>query len=152
MTAEKPSDFDYPSHYADVFGSKMHYIDAGEGDPILFLHGQPTWSYLWRNVMPALQGQGRMIALDLIGYGLSDKPDIAYEMTDHVRYIERFIEQMSLKNITLVTHDWGSFFGFHYAMRSWKRSCFRCRATTRSTTRPASSSSRCVRHRRVRNT
>ncbi len=118
MTQTKPSDFKYPSKYEDVLGSKMHYVESGEGDPILFLHGQPTWSYLWRNVMPELEGQGRLIALYLIGYGLSDKPDIAYEMTDHIKYIDQFIEQMGLKNITLVIHDWGSFFGFHYAMRN----------------------------------
>jgi len=110
------ADFPYESRYADVKGSKMHYATAGEGDPILFLHGQPTWSYLWRNIMPELEGKGRLIALDLIGYGKSDKPDIAYEMTDHIDYIEAFIETMGLKNITLVIHDWGSFFGFHYAM------------------------------------
>lgn len=118
MAQVKPADFNYPSHYAEVFGSNMHYVEAGEGDPILFLHGQPTWSYLWRNVMPELEGQGRLIALDLIGYGLSDKPDIAYEVTDHIKYVEQFIEQMGLRNITLVIHDWGSFFGFHYAMRN----------------------------------
>jgi haloalkane dehalogenase len=118
MVQTKPADFNYPSHFAEVFGSKMHYVESGEGDPILFLHGQPTWSYLWRNIMPELEGKGRLIALDLIGYGLSDKPDIAYEMTDHIKYIDQFIEQMGLKNITLVIHDWGSFFGFHYAMRN----------------------------------
>jgi len=66
MTQSTPADFNYPSNYADVLGSKMHYVEHGEGDPILFLHGQPTWSYLWRNVMPELEGQGRLIALDLI--------------------------------------------------------------------------------------
>jgi haloalkane dehalogenase len=116
MTQNKPNNFNYPSHYADVFGSKMHYVETGEGDPILFLHGQPTWSYLWRNIMPHLEGQGRLIAVDLIGYGLSDKPDLDYEMSDHIKYIDKFIEQLGLKNITLVIHDWGSFFGFNYAM------------------------------------
>ena len=56
MTQSTPADFNYPSNYADVLGSKMHYVEHGEGDPILFLHGQPTWSYLWRNVMPELEG------------------------------------------------------------------------------------------------
>jgi haloalkane dehalogenase len=112
------ADFPYESRYAEVKGSKMHYAVHGEGDPILFLHGQPTWSYLWRNVMPELEGKGQLIALDLIGYGKSDKPDIAYEMTDHIAYIEAFIETMGLKNLTLVIHDWGSFFGFHYAMNN----------------------------------
>jgi haloalkane dehalogenase len=117
MTFTKPADFNYASHTIDVLGSNMHYVESGEGDPIVFLHGQPTWSYLWRNVMPELEGRGRLIAPDLIGYGMSDKPDIAYEMTDHIRYLDAFIEQLGLENITLVIHDWGSFFGFHYAMR-----------------------------------
>lgn len=110
-------DFPYTSHYVDVKGSKMHFAASGSGDPILFLHGQPTWSYLWRDIMPELEGKGQLIALDLIGYGKSDKPDIAYEMTDHIDYIEAFIEKLGLKNITFVIHDWGSYFGFHYAMQ-----------------------------------
>jgi len=114
---EARADFSYISHYVDIKGSKMHFVQAGEGDPILFLHGQPTWSYLWRNVLPELENKGRVIALDLIGYGKSDKPDIGYEITDHIEYIEAFIEKLGLKNITLVIHDWGSYFGFHYAMR-----------------------------------
>jgi haloalkane dehalogenase len=96
----------------------MHYIEEGSGDPILFLHGQPTSSYLWRNVIPHLTSAGRCIAPDLIGFGKSDKPDIEYRFVDHVRYVEGFIEQMGLKNITLVVHDWGSGLGFHYAMRN----------------------------------
>lgn len=112
------ADFPYPSHYVEIKGSKMHFAAAGTGDPILFLHGQPTWSYLWRNIMPELEKNGQVIALDLIGYGKSDKPDIAYEMTDHIAYVEAFIEKLDLKNITLVIHDWGSFFGFHYAMNN----------------------------------
>ncbi len=118
MLTEKPEDFTYSSHYAEINGAKMHYVEHGTGDPILFLHGQPTWSYLWRNVMPEVEGRGRLIALDLIGYGMSDKPDIAYEMSDHIDYVEKFIAALGLKNITLVIHDWGSFFGFHYATRN----------------------------------
>ncbi len=117
MTMTKPDDFTYPSKYAEIFGSKMHYVESGTGDPVLFLHGQPTWSYLWRNIMPELEGRGRLIALDFIGYGMSDKPNIDYEMTDHIKYIEEFISSQNLENITFVIHDWGSFFGFHYAMR-----------------------------------
>lgn len=111
------ADFPYTSHYVEVKGSKMHFAAGGEGDPILFLHGQPTWSYLWRNIMPELEKNGQVIALDLIGYGKSDKPDIAYEMSDHIEYVEAFINKLGLKNVTLVIHDWGSFFGFEYAMR-----------------------------------
>ena len=118
MTTEAvSSDFPFASNYISVHDSKMHYIDEGEGDPILFLHGNPTSSYLWRNVIPHLSSLGRCIAPDLIGMGKSDKPDIEYRFFDHANYLEGFIEQMGLKNITLVIHDWGSGLGFHYAMR-----------------------------------
>lgn len=75
---EISSDFPFESKYLDIKGSKMHYIDVGQGDPILFLHGNPTSSYLWRNIIPYLQPKARCIAPDLIGMGKSDKPDIAY--------------------------------------------------------------------------
>jgi haloalkane dehalogenase len=110
-------DYPYKSHYMDVYGSRMHYIDEGAGEPILLLHGNPTWSYIWRNIIPYLAPFGRCIAPDLIGFGRSDKPRIEYEWFDHARYLERFIEQLGLKNITLVLHDQGSGLGFHYAMR-----------------------------------
>ena len=109
------SDFPFESKYLDIKGSKMHYIDVGQGDPILFLHGNPTSSYLWRNIIPYAQPNARCIAPDLIGMGKSDKPDIAYTFEDHYDYLERFIEELDLKNITLVIHDWGSALGFHYA-------------------------------------
>ncbi len=109
--------FPFQSHFIEIKGSKMHYIDEGEGDPILFLHGNPTSSYLWRNIIAHLQPIGRCIAPDLIGMGKSDKPDIDYYFDDHVKYLEEFIEKMELKNITLVIHDWGSGLGFHYASR-----------------------------------
>ncbi len=111
------ADFPFESRFIDVFGSKMHFIDEGEGDTILFLHGNPTSSYLWRNIIPYLKPQGRVIAVDLIGLGKSDKPDIDYRFKDHSRYLEKFIELMGLKNITLVIHDWGSVLGLHYASR-----------------------------------
>ena len=120
-TQEKPgntaisADFPYESKFVEVKGSRMHYIEAGSGDPILFLHGNPTSSYLWRNVIPYLEGQGRCIAPDLIGMGKSGKPDIEYGFTDTFEYLEAFIETLGLKNITLVLHDWGSGMGFHYA-------------------------------------
>ncbi len=114
ISAEMP----YPSKYVTVLGSRMHYVEAGRGDPILFLHGQPTSSYLWRNIMPYLETQGRVIAVDNIGFGKSDKPDITYDYADHMRYIDAFIEKLDLKNITLVIHDWGSAMGFDYAERN----------------------------------
>ena len=110
-------DFPYESHYIEVEDSQMHYIETGTGDPILFLHGNPTSSYLWRNIIPAVTPLGRCIALDLIGMGKSDKPDIEYRFFDHVKYVEEFIRAKDLQDITLVLHDWGSALGFHYASR-----------------------------------
>ncbi len=111
------ADFSFESKYLEVFGSKMHYIDEGEGDPILFLHGNPTSNYLWRNIIPYLTPHARVIAPDLIGMGKSDKPDIPYRAADQSKYLEEFIRKLSLKNVTLVLHDWGSGLGFHYGMR-----------------------------------
>lgn len=115
---EVSAEFPYESRYVEVLGSQMHYIDKGEGDPIVFLHGQPTSSYLWRNIMPHLEPHGRIIAPDNIGFGKSDKPDIGYTYAEHIRYIDGFIEALDLNNITFVIHDWGSAFGFDYAARN----------------------------------
>jgi len=109
------SEFPYESRFIEIHGSQMHYVEKGEGDPILFLHGQPTSSYLWRNIMPHVENQGRTIAVDNIGFGKSDQPDLDYVFADHYRYIEGFIEALGLSNITLVVHDWGSGLGLHYA-------------------------------------
>ncbi|GBE00029.1 haloalkane dehalogenase [bacterium BMS3Abin07] len=114
------SDFPFKSNYVDIHGSKIHYIDEGSGDPIIFLHGNPTSSYLWRNIIPYLSSCGRCIAPDLIGMGKSDKPNIDYRFVDHVKYVEGFIEKKGLRNITFVIHDWGSALGFHYAMHHEK--------------------------------
>jgi haloalkane dehalogenase len=104
------------SHFVEVNGAKMHYIEEGIGDPILFLHGMPTSSYLWRNIIPFVAPLGRCIAVDLIGMGKSDKPEIAYTIEDHIKYIEKFIEVMKLKRITFVMHGWGSIIGLTYAV------------------------------------
>ena len=103
------------SAYVRVAGSQMHYLYSGIGDPILFVHGVPTSSYIWRNIMPSVVDQGYCCAVDLIGMGKSDKPDIDYTITDHVRYLQGFIEALDLENITLVLHGWGSVAGLHYA-------------------------------------
>jgi haloalkane dehalogenase len=107
-------DFPFQSRYIEILGAKMHYIDEGQGDPILFLHGNPTWSYLWRNIIPPMPD--RCIAIDLMGMGRSDKPDISYRFLDQMRYVEEFIRKMKLTRITFVCHDWGAAFGLHYAM------------------------------------
>src|SRR3954447_21461800 len=101
----------------DVHGSRMHYVEEGEGPSVLFLHGNPTSSYLRRNVIPHVSGGARCIAPDLIGMGRSDKPDIDYRFVDHARYLDRFIKALGLGDVVLVLHDWGSGLGFHWARR-----------------------------------
>lgn len=114
------SAFPYKSQYVEVFGTNIHYIEEGSGDPILFIHDMPVSSYVWRNVIPHLSSLGRCIAPDLVGMGKSGKPDIEYNVTDHITYIEKFIETLNLKRVTLVLHGWGSVIGLHYAMRHEK--------------------------------
>ncbi len=107
MTAQDISaDFPFESHYIKIHGCNMHYVDEGSGDPILFLHGNPTSSYLWRNIIPHLTALGRCIAPDLIGMGKSDKPDIEYRFFDHAKYVEGFIEKMGLENIRVRFDYW----------------------------------------------
>lgn len=106
------------SRFVEVDGVSMHYLEAGEGDPILLLHGNPTSSYLWRNVIPFLDDSHRVLAPDLVGFGQSDKPDIGYTYQDHAGYVEGFIEVLGLEDITLVLHDWGSVLGLDYARRN----------------------------------
>lgn len=105
----------YSHKFVEILGSKMAYVDEGTGDPILFLSGQPTSSYLWRNIMPHLEKQGRVIAPDNIGFGKSDQPELKYTYGDHYRYFAAFVKKLDLKNITLVIHDWGSGLGLNYA-------------------------------------
>ena len=88
------ADFPFAVRHVQVHGARMAYIDEGSGDPIVFLHGNPTSSYLWRNVIPHVRGVGRCIAPDLIGMGRSDKPDIGYRFVDHARYIDGFLEAL----------------------------------------------------------
>lgn len=111
---------EHPKKYIDVKGKKMAYVEMGEGDPILFQHGNPTSSYLWRNIMPHLKDQGRCIAVDLIGMGDSEKlenpgPD-RYTYVEQRDYLYAAWNALGIKeNVTLVIHDWGSALGFDWA-------------------------------------
>ena len=114
--------FPYKKQQRQVLGRKMAYVEAGEGDPIVLLHGNPTSSYLWRNVLPHLQPRGRCIAPDLIGMGDSDKlPDSgpgSYRFVEHRRYLDALLEALGVRErVTLVVHDWGSALGFDWANR-----------------------------------
>ena len=110
----------HPRKRVKVGGVEMAYVDTGEGEPIVFLHGNPTSSYLWRNVIPYLEGQARCLAPDLVGMGDSGKePNGAYRFVDHARYLDGWFDAVGLKrNVTLVIHDWGSALGFHWAYRN----------------------------------
>jgi haloalkane dehalogenase len=102
----------------DVLESTMSYVETGTGGPtVLFLHGNPTSSYIWRNIIPHVAPQARCIAPDLIGYGRSGKPDIAYRFLDHVRYLDAFLDALKLDELVLVAQDWGTALAFHYAAR-----------------------------------
>ncbi len=113
------SEFAFESRFLEVRGEKMHYVDVGEGNPVLFIHGNPTSSYIWRNIIPGIQG--RRIALDLIGMGKSSKPDIDYTFEQHYQFVEEFIMNLDLKDIHLVVHDWGAALGFEYAKNNPER-------------------------------
>ena len=107
---------------AEVLGKTMAYIEVGAGDPIVFLHGNPTSSYLWRNVLPHVRESGRCIAPDLIGMGDSDKlPDsgpTSYTLVEHRRYLDALFDALGVREqVTLVVHDWGSALGFDWANR-----------------------------------
>ena len=112
----------YPRAFTDVLGDRMAYVDVGDGDPIVFLHGNPTSSYLWRNVMPHLEGAGRLIAPDLIGMGdsakLSNSGPRRYTFVEHRRYLDQLLDQLGVtERATFVVHDWGSALGFDWANR-----------------------------------
>ncbi len=115
MDQEISSEFPFDKRFVEVNGSKMAYVDEGEGPVVLFLHGNPTSSYLWRNIIPYVSDNHRAIAVDLIGMGDSGKPDILYTFADHAAYLDEFIEVLDLQDITLVVHDWGSALGMRYA-------------------------------------
>jgi haloalkane dehalogenase len=114
--------FPYRKQRRRVLGREMAYVEVGEGDPIVLLHGNPTSSYLWRNVLPHLQPRGRCIAPDLIGMGDSDKlPNSgpgSYRFVEHRRYLDALLEALDVhERITFVVHDWGSALGFDWANR-----------------------------------
>ena len=109
--------------YIDVSGKQIAYVEMGEGDPIIFQHGNPTSSYLWRNILPQLQSLGRCIAMDLIGMGdsekLKDAGSMTYSYATHKKYFDGFLDELGIKNnATLIIHDWGSALGFDWAQNN----------------------------------
>jgi len=109
----------YARKRVTVLDSEMAYVETGSGDPIVFLHGNPTSSYLWRNVIPHCEGLGRCLAPDLIGMGESGKnPSGSYRFADHARYLDAWFEAVGVEKTVLVLHDWGGALGFHWAARN----------------------------------
>src|SRR2546422_200505 len=109
----------HPRRRIRVLDTELTYVDTGSGDPIVFLHGNPTSSYLWRNVIPHVAARGRCLAPDLVGMGESGRvPGGSYRFVDHARYLDAWFDALRLdRNVTLVVHDWGSALGFHWARR-----------------------------------
>ena len=109
----------HPRARVRVLDTEMAYVDTGAGDPIVFLHGNPTSSYLWRNIIPHVVGERRCLAPDLVGMGDSGKSSSGtYRFVEHARYLDAWFEALGLtRNVVLVVHDWGSALGFHWARR-----------------------------------
>jgi haloalkane dehalogenase len=109
--------YPFTTHSLEVDGGRMSYVDEGEGEPILFVHGTPTWSFLYRHLIRDLRRDHRCIAPDQIGFGLSDKPaGWGYSFADHARNLARLVEHLGLERFTLVTHDLGGPISLSYAL------------------------------------
>lgn len=112
--------YPFTSRYlpVDDAGNRMHYIDEGRGEPIIFVHGNPTWSFYWRNLVKGLSDKRRCIAIDHLGCGLSDKPlDGPYRLQDRIDHLTRLVDALDLHDITWVVHDWGGPTGLGAALR-----------------------------------
>lgn len=124
MTQQADFDGEYPfaGHVLDVDGHAYHYLDEGSGPVLLFVHGNPTWSFAWRNFIKAFSQNYRCVAVDHIGCGRSDKPqDYEYTLANHISNLTRLIDHLDLREITLVGHDWGGCIGMGAAVASPKR-------------------------------
>lgn len=118
--------YDFEAHYADIDGLRMHYVDTGprDADVMLLLHGEPSWSYLYRHMIPPLRDAGfRVVAPDLIGFGKSDKPakKSDYSFAGHVDWMREFVETLDLNHVTLFCQDWGSLIGLRVAAENEHR-------------------------------
>lgn len=113
----------YQKNYIDVLDSRMAYVEVGEGRPVVFLHGNPTSSFLWRDVMPHVEGRGRLIAPDLVGMGDSAKLEPSgperYRFVEHRRYLDALLDGIGVtEDVVVVAHDWGSALAFDWANRN----------------------------------
>ncbi len=120
MSADWRSLYPFPSHSVPLgaAGLRYHYVDEGEGEPLVFVHGNPTWSFYWRNLVLGLRENYRCLAVDHIGCGLSDKPQqYDYSLAQHTQNLVEFIEQQNLQGITMLVHDWGGAIGLGAAVK-----------------------------------
>ena len=114
--------YPFEPHYLDLGGPKMHYVDEGQGPPLVMLHGNPTWSFYYRDLVKGLCDRHRVIVPDHIGCGLSEKPQrYAYTLATHIDSLERLLDHLELDNLTLIVHDWGGAIGFGFACRQPQR-------------------------------
>jgi cis-3-alkyl-4-acyloxetan-2-one decarboxylase len=110
--------YPFESHFLTLGAHRLHYLDEGAGEPLLFVHGNPTWSFYWRNLILGLRGEYRCIAVDHIGCGLSDKPqDYNYTLGQRIDDLVKVVERLDLKGVTLFAHDWGGAIGLGTAQR-----------------------------------
>jgi haloalkane dehalogenase len=110
--------FPFEHRYVEVHGARVHYVDEGDGETVLMLHGNPAWCFLYRKIIAGLKSDFRCVALDFPGYGMSDEPT-GYQFTplEHSEILERFVDQLGLKDLTVMVQDWGGPIGFGLAVR-----------------------------------
>jgi len=110
--------YPFESHFLDVGGPRLHFVDEGEGEAVLMVHGNPTWSFYYRELIAALRSQYRVVALDHIGCGLSEKPsNYPYTLATHIQNLEKLVAYLGLSRVNMVVHDWGGAIGFGWATR-----------------------------------
>lgn len=114
--------YPFASHYLDLAGARMHYLDEGSGQPLLMVHGNPTWSFYWRQLVVAMREQARAVVPDHVGCGLSDKPQqYQYDLRRHIDNLVALVEHLDLRGVTLLAHDWGGAIGLGTVLRAPER-------------------------------
>jgi haloalkane dehalogenase len=110
--------YPFRDRYVEIEGAQVHYVDEGEGPPLLLLHGNPTWSFLYREIIEGLRGRHRCIAVDYPGFGLSQAaPGYGFRPADHAGIVEQLLQRLDLRNVTMMVQDWGGPIGFAVATR-----------------------------------